>query len=220
MTDRCHDGVVEFDGHIMGASFASGDRFVVGRWFRSPFGPFADVMWCRPDGRRVLLAPDEHVREFVGGHYAFDELRLEPVRVERVDRAIEAAAGPIRLLLRPRARGTASRLLAMRPRRIRTAKAWIVAEDRLLRPVVRPLFAAADVRTTGVTLAGVREWYAIHDYRDADASASVDGDDLGITAPCPPAGFGFSEFPSRPALVRVTSLFDLDGASARPVLRT
>jgi hypothetical protein len=54
--------VITFDGHIIGASFASGDRLVAGRWFRSPFGAFADVMWCQPDGRRVLLAPDERVR--------------------------------------------------------------------------------------------------------------------------------------------------------------
>lgn len=192
----------------MGASFASGDRIVVGRWFRSPFGPFADVMWCRPDGRRVLLAPDERVRDFVSGQYAFDELRLAIVRAERVDGAIEATAGPVRLVLRPHGRGVASRVLAMRPRRLRTAKAWITVEDRLLRPIVRPLFAAAGVRTTGTTLAGVREWYGIHDFRDADANAWIDGADLGPTAPCPPAGFGFSEFPSTPAVVRVTSMFD------------
>jgi len=54
-----------FDGRILGASFASGDRIVAGRWHASPFGPFADVMWCRPDGTRVLLAPSETVAAFV-----------------------------------------------------------------------------------------------------------------------------------------------------------
>ena len=80
----------------------------------------------------------------------------------------------------------------------------------MLRPLVRPLFAAADVRTSGVTLAGARERYAIHDFRHAEANASVDGVDLGPTAPCAAAGFGFSEFPSTPALVRVTSMFEGD----------
>jgi hypothetical protein len=207
--------VITFDGHIMGASFASGDRIVAGRWFRSPFGAFADVMWCRPDGRRVLLAPDVRVRDFVAGHYAFDELSIEEVRVERTgDGAIEATAGPVRLVLRTRPAGPASTLLAMRPRRLRTWRPWISLEDRALRPLVQPLFAAAGVRTTGVTLAGAREWYAIHDLHEADADATIDRADLGAPVACPPAGFGFSEFPQQPAIVRVTSMFA--EAAARP----
>ncbi len=212
--------VTTFDGHIMGASFATGDRLVAGRWFRSPFGPFADLMWCRPDGRRVLLAPDERVRDFVAGHYAFDELTVGNVRVERTDDgAIEAIAGPVRLMLRARRRGVVSTLLAVRPRPLRTWRPWITVEDRVLRPVVQPLFAATGlgttgVRTTGVTLAGAREWYAIHDLREADAEASIDGVDLGAPRACPAARFGFSEFPAQPAIVRVTSMFA--EAAARP----
>ena len=212
--------VTTFEGHIMGASFASGDRIVAGRWFRSPVGAFANVMWCRPDGRRVLLAPDERVRDFIAGHYAFDELALEDVHVERTsDGAVEAIAGPVRLMLRARAPGVASSLLAMRPRPLRTWRPWIAVEDRVLRPLVQPLFAASGlwttgVRTTGVTLAGAREWYAIHDLREADAEASIDGVDLGAPAACPPAGFGFSEFPAQPSIVRVTSMFA--EAAARP----
>lgn len=200
---------VEFDGHILGGSFASGDRIVAGRWFRSPFGPFADVMWCRPDGHRVLLAPDERTLGFIARHYAFDELRLEPVRVERSGDRVLVVAGPVRLDLVPQAPAAPSRLLSLRPRRLRTAKAWVEVEDRVLRPLVRPLFAAADVRTTGRTTAGTREWYAIHDFRDATATATIGGVDLGPPSPCPPARFGFSEFPVGPALVRVTSMFDL-----------
>lgn len=199
---------ITFEGHIMGGSFASGDRIVAGRWFRSPFGAFADVMWCRPDGRRVLLAPDGRVRDFVARHYAFDELAIEDVRVERTgDGAIEATAGPVRLVLRARPPGPASTLLAMRPRALRTWRPWISVEDRVLRPLVQPLFGATGVRTTGVTAAGAREWYAIHALREADAEASIDGIDLGEPAICAPAGFGFSEFPARSAIVRVTSMF-------------
>jgi hypothetical protein len=205
---------MEFDGHILGASFASGDRIVVGRWLRSPFGPFADVMWCRSDGRRVLLAPDGRVRDFLAGHYAFDELHAERVTAERTgDGAIGVSAGPVRLTVRPRGPGWASHLLALRPRRLRTARAWIDLEDRVLRPLVRPLFAAAHVRTSGLTLAGTRERYAIHDFRHAEANASVDGVDLGPTTPCAAAGFGFSEFPTTPALVRVTSMFEDEAPS-------
>jgi hypothetical protein len=60
-----------------------------------------------------------------------------------------------------------------------------------------------------VTAAGVREWYAIHDLRPITmAHACLDGEDLGLPAAAEPAGFGFSEFPERPALVRVTALFE------------
>ena len=59
-----------------------------------------------------------------------------------------------------------------------------------------------------MTRDGSRERYAIHDYLEADAAASVDGRDLGPVAPCPPAGFGFSEFPDGAAIVRVTSIFE------------
>jgi len=210
--------IITFDGHIMGASFASGDRIVAGRWFCSPFGAFADLMWCRPDGRRVLLAPDERVRDFVAGHYAFDDLAIEDVRVERTgDGGIEAIAGPVRLVLRPRPPGPASTLLALRPRRLRTWRPWITVEDRVLRPLVQPLFAAPGVRTTGVTLTGAREWYAIHDLREADAKASIEGVGLGKPAVCAPAGFGFSEFPAQPAIVRVTSMF-ADAGRAEPAV--
>jgi hypothetical protein len=200
---------MEFDGHIIGASFASGDRIVAGRWLRSPFGAFADVMWCRPDGWRVLLAPSEPVRDFLTRHYAFDESRIEPTRVERCDDGtIEVAAGPLRVSLEAEAPSIASWLLALRPRRLRMSTRWIGLEDRLLRPLVRRVFSARDVRTVGVTAAGAREWYAIHDYRRARADGRVDGVDLGPAAPGPPARFGFSEAPAQPAVVRVTSMFE------------
>jgi hypothetical protein len=200
-----------FDGHIMGASFVSGDRIVAGRWHDSPFGPFADVMWCGPSGRRVLFAPTDGVLRFVGHHYRFDEHVRTPVHVERADdrsHAIVVEAGPVVLRLAPEPRGVASLLLALRPSSVRTLPAWIAIEDILARPVVGRLFGAHGVRARGRTLAGAREWYAIHDFRDALAAATVDGRDLGRSAPCPPSGFGFSEFTSRPALVRVTSIIE------------
>ena len=146
---------MEFDGHIIGASFASGDRIVAGRWLRSPFGAFADVMWCRPDGWRVLLAPSEPVRDFLTRHYAFDESRIESARVERCDDGtIEIAAGPLRVSLQ--SRGALARVLAARarPRRLRTSTRWIDLEDRLLRPLARTVFGA---RTCGPWASPPRE---------------------------------------------------------------
>ncbi|MEO8477465.1 MAG: hypothetical protein ABI572_10510 [Actinomycetota bacterium] len=198
-----------FEGHILGASFSSGDRFVAGRWHASPFGPFADVMWCRPDGTRILLAPRDTVARFVAHHYSFTEVAVTDVRVERRGDGIEMAAGPIAVRLVPRPPGLPSRVLRLRPRKLRTVPAWIAFEDAVLRPVVGPLFGpnSGALRTRGVTRDGSTEWYAIHDFRDADATASVDGRDLGPVTPGPPAGFGFSEFPGGAAIVRVTSIF-------------
>jgi hypothetical protein len=198
-----------FDGRILGASFASGDRIVAGRWHESPFGPFADVMWCRADDTRVLLAPSDTVARFVTHHYSFDEIEVTDVRVERQGAAIEVTAGPIAVRLVPRPPGLPSRLLGLRPRRLRTVPAWIAFEDAVLRPVAGPLFGpnAGSVHTRGVTRDGSREWYAIHDFREAGATGGIDGRDLGPVTPCPPAGFGFSEFPGGAAVVRVTSIF-------------
>lgn len=197
-----------FDGHILGASFASGDRFVAGRWFASPFGAFADLMWCRPDGTRLLIAPRPEVRDFVARHYAFEELILDDVRVERTGaKVVEVRAGTVTLRFDIGPRGIESRLLGLRPPWLRTMPAWIAIEDSVLRPIVSSRFAAGDVRARGTTRSGARECYGIHDFRPAQVSATLEGIDLGSVAACPPAGFGFSEFPSRPALVRVTSRF-------------
>lgn len=74
-----------FRGRIAGWGTTSGTRLVVGRWDRSPFGAFADVMVERPDGERLLLAPTEDVAELVASTYAFDRVEVVPVRVTDVD---------------------------------------------------------------------------------------------------------------------------------------
>lgn len=199
---------MRFDGYILGASFASGDRLVAGRWHRSPLGAFADLMWCDARGHRVLLAGDDRIATFLDAHYSFDEIRLEPVSAERLGLGtIEVAGGPIRLTMCPRPATLGQVLVAMRPRRLRSEARWIDLEDRVLGPIVRPWLASKGSRTSGVTRAGVHERYAVHAMRFATATASIDGTDLGAVRPQPPAGFGFSEFPARPAIVRVTSTF-------------
>lgn len=205
-----HPDRLVFDGRILGASFVSGDRFVAGRWHATPLGPFADVMWRRPDGARILLAPTEAIAGFISRHYAFDEVRLGPVRVERDGGGVTVDAEPIALRLTPRPPGRASHLLRLRPRALRTRPSWIAFEDTVLRPAAGSLFGpnASAIRTRGVTRDGSREWYAIHDFLEADAIASVGAEDLGTIAPGPPAGFGFSEFPDGAAIVRVTSIFE------------
>jgi hypothetical protein len=209
--------ILRFDGSISGARFASGDTIVVGAWRSSPFGAFADVMWARGDGRRVLIAADERVLGFVGSHYRFDERRRLDVRVRVSPPRLRASAGPLSLEMTfGEGRGLASRLLGLRPERIRTWRPWIAVEDAVLRPMVAPLLGSTrSVRTRGRTAEGAREWYAIHDFRPArEARATLDGTDLGpVTDDVPAARFGFSEFPGRAGSTRVTSLITADDRS-------
>ena len=69
-------------GTISSAAFAGGHRFVVGHWPTSPLGPLADVMWTDPDDRRTLVVASPSGAEFIGSIYEFDEVSIEPLRVE------------------------------------------------------------------------------------------------------------------------------------------
>lgn len=198
---------LRFDGLIAGASFASGDTVVAGCWRASPFGPFVDLMWARPDGTRVLLGGEGTALDFVWSHYWFEQ-RLVSDAGARVDNlGLRVSGGPLSLEMTFAQRGALSWLLALRPRIIRGWGPWMWIEDEVLRPVIAPLIGGASVRTRGVTRNGASERYAIHDLLTArSVRAWVDGVDLGrVIRPGSPARFGFSEFPSRPGGVRVTT---------------
>lgn len=188
----------EMAGTISSVGFTSGDRVVVGRWERSPLGPIVDVMWARPGGERVLLAPSDDVAAFVGAVYVFDRVEVVALSVAVADRPprLAVAAGPLRVLLEggPRA-------WRLPPERLRPAWTTRVVEA----PVARALMG---VRPYGVSPTGVREWYRADSYRPLTrAAGTLDGVDLGAMAPIdPPGGFGFSEPPRRPAMVAVRPL--------------
>jgi hypothetical protein len=192
---------VELRGVIASSGFASGDRVVVGHWSDGPLGPMTDLMWAAPDGRRTLVAPTEAVAAFVTSVYAFDEVEVVDVQVEAGDR---------RLLVRAGAREV--ELVAGRGLRIPVPRPpWVT---RFVEgPIARALMG---VRTYGTSPSGVREWYRADGYRRlVSARAVLDGVDLGAMVPVdPPAGFGFSEPPSRPSWVEVRPL--LDGPLALP----
>lgn len=179
-------------GTIASCGFASGDRFVVGRWDRSPVGRTIDVMWARPDGHRVLLAPDDRMASFVTSVYEFDEVRVvafDETTRRRPDR-VSLTAGALALDLR-----AGRPVLWLPPRPL-----WFT------RRVEAPIAAAVmGVRTWGTSPTGVQEWYQARSMRlVVDATASVDGVDLGARRPIEPAcGFGFSEAPRRPSIVAV-----------------
>ena len=73
-----------FHGRIAGVGSASGVRVVVGRWDRTPWGPFSDAMVALPSGHRLLLAPTERVADFIASTYTFDEVRVEAVLPRKI----------------------------------------------------------------------------------------------------------------------------------------
>jgi hypothetical protein len=200
---------VELEGRIAGVGFASGDRFVIGLWRRGPLGPMSDVMWAQPDGKRILLAPSKEAADFIGTIYDFDEVRVVGFAVRESADGFEVNAGPVCV---EAGGGAPYRLFALRPRMLRRALVWVRVEDFLLRRAIGRLLlgGAEGVRAFGETRSGIKEWYRIDSYRPIVAAhATVDRRDLGALRPLsPPLGFGFSEFPSRPAIVACSPLLE------------
>lgn len=202
---------IRLEGRIAAAGFASGDRFVAGLWERGPLGPMIDVMWAQPDGTKVLLASNRAVADFVGGVYEFDEVRVVEAGSRTTDGTIHVAAGDLSLALQG---GTPVKLLRLRPRFLRRLAVWVRFEDLVFRPLAGRwlIGGGGGVRLYGRSPSGVREWYCIDSYRPVTSGrATLGGRDLGpLTRLDPPAHFGFSEFPSRPAIVGCAPL--LEGA--------
>ncbi len=187
----------ELDGTISNVAFASGDRFVVGQWTRSPIGPMNDVMWARPDGSRILLVDRVEAGRFITAVYHFDAVVVTEIGFTDGGGAVEVIADRVRLVMR-----------LGRQWRIPLAGLRRVA---LFRPVEAVLARTLlGVRTYGVSPTGVLEWYRADGYRRIlSAQGSVDGHDVGdLVAFGPPARFGFSEPPRRPAVVRVKPRLD------------
>ena len=182
-------------GTIFSAGFASGDHFVVGRWDRSPIGPMADVMWARPDGERVLLVPTQGAGDFITAVYRFHRVEVVPFAVGTGAVTLDLAAGDVALHLRG---GRGWRLPLARLR-----SAWFTRW--LEAPLARALLG---VRTYGRSPTGVREWYRADEYRRlVEGRATLAGTDLGDLRPRGGRlGFGFSEPPRQPAMVRVRPL--------------
>ena len=191
-------GVIQrFDGHIVGLGTTSGTRVVVGMWDRSPYGRFADAMVERPDGHRVLLAPDERIADLVSTTYTFDDVRIVPVALAGwgID------AGPLSARWTPGTRAPIGWLLQAVPTPLAHREAWA----RFCDPIARRVMPG--VRTHGSAGRGRTEWYAASDaWGVKSASVAWDGADLGPLAPVdPPVRFGFGSAPRTPTLTRVTS---------------
>lgn len=197
-----------FDGFIAGVGSASGRRFVVGVWERSPWGTFADVMVAHPDGRRELLAPSNQVAEYVSQTYRFDAVTITDVEVGRVSDARgerwDVMAGDLRLTLTVGRRlRLAVTLLPVRGPLVHPVTA------RLIDPVARRVMPG--VRTSGTAGNGRREHYLAQDLHAVEAIEGTWRDvPIGTLADVTPEPrFGFSSTPRRPSLTRVTTFVDV-----------
>lgn len=191
-----------FDGCIAGLGSPAGLRVVVGHWPWSPLGAFTDVMVERPDGHRILLAPDERVAAFVAQTYSFDEVRCAPVTTTVAGNRWQVRADPLELEFTTGRRTALGLLLRTVPRPLATAPAWITAVDVVARRVL------PGVRTRGSAGQGRREYYAALDMHALTGARMVwQGVDQGGLAPVdPPVRFGFGSTPRTPSLVRVVTL--------------
>ncbi|MEU9055488.1 hypothetical protein AB0D37_34645 [Streptomyces sp. NPDC048384] len=199
---------LRFDGWIAGLGTSSGTRIVLGRWQRSPFGRFSDVMLERADGERLLLAPTPETAGFISRTYIFDAVRVAPVDVCVADGTWTVTAGPLDLCFTTGRRGPLGLLLCAVPGFLARRPTWSALTDRPAGVLLR------GVRTRGSAGAGRREWYGARDLRPVSTvSAAWEGQDLGELAPVePPVRFGFGSVPARPAVTRVTTTVELGPA--------
>lgn len=190
-----------FTGHIAGLGTTSGTRLVIGIWDESEFGEFADVMIEDSRRHRILIAPTQQIADFVGSTYDFDEVRLEPVTVQRgVERwSVHTLSLDTSFTLGGRL--GLSRLLALVPPPLRRSPRWA----RLCNPIAGRIMPG--VQTYGTAGNGRIEWYAARDVRRVtELRAQWEGTDLGaIATVTPPVRFGFASAPATPALTSLTS---------------
>jgi hypothetical protein len=181
---------------------------VVGTWEHSPLGRLDDLMWARPDGRRLLLAGTQRAADYVSAAYGFDEVVVGPLRVDLHGRSLDLQA-PERGLELHLTGGLGLRVPWARP-------AWFTRWVE--GPIARRLLG---VNTYGVSPTGVREWYRAVSIRQVVAGwASLAGVDLGRLGPIdPPTGFGFSEPPRLPSMVGVHPLLEWPATRSGPGLR-
>lgn len=189
-----------FTGHIAGLGTSTGVRLVVGVWDESPFGRFADVMVEDASGHRTLLVARRAVADFVASAYAFDEVRIEPVSVERGEEW-SVHTRSLQLRFTPGQRLWIAPFLGLVPSPVRRSATWA----KVCNPVAGRLMPG--VRTYGSAGNGSSEWYAASDVRRlVDARATWEGEELGELGPVdPPVRFGFGSAPARPTLTSLTS---------------
>lgn len=197
-------GRSRFHGEIFGIGTASGVRVVIGHWTRSPLGEFSDVMVQFAGGHRLLLAPNDEVREFVTATYTFDEVYLTPVEFTRHGNTVEVEADDLRVTLSTGRPTLLGRMLNLMPAAVVTAPWFCRISDPIARVVLR------GVRTRGSAGNDRREYYgARHQHRITEVDATWRGEDLGhLTPVSPPVTFGFGSTPAAPSVTSITTTID------------
>lgn len=195
---------LQFDGDITGIGTTSGTRIVVGHWPSSHLGEFADVMMEFPDGERLLIAPNQDVREFVTATYNFDRTVLTDVTYTTHGQQTTVSAGDLVVTFTTGTTTALGRLLSVMPAAIVTAPWFCAISDPIARLFLR------GVRTRGTAGGGRREYYGARGQRRVtDVAATWKGDDLGHLADVdPPVHFGFGSTPKKPSTTRITTTID------------
>ncbi len=184
-----------FEGRITSTGFSSGNRIVIGDWRESHLGSFANVMWARPDGTRVLLSPSRQHAEFVTGLYSFEEVSIVEIEIKRWKRGVEVRAGDLSI----RATwGVPLPIPFWRP-------LWFISTVESF--LGRMIFGT---RTHGRTKNDRREWYSVRSIsRVLMADANLRGEDMGEKASFDAdACFGFSEPPWMPSSVTLKTYIE------------
>lgn len=192
---------LEFAGQIAGIGSASGVRVVVGRWERSPWGPFSDVMLAEPDGTRVLLAPTDQVAEFVSQTYVFDRVETGPVEATVTAAGWRIKAPGLELNLQLGRRTPLGHVLRLVPARVAAAPAFALLTDPVARVVLR------GVRTRGSAGNRREEFYGATDLWSVRSIAgSWQGSALGaLERVWPEPRFGFGSTPARPSVTTLVT---------------
>lgn len=195
---------LRFDGAIAGIGTSSGTRLVLGMWPSSPYGSIVDAMIESADGHRVLIAPRAEVAEFIAATYNFDEIRIETTQLRISGSRWSIQTQTLQVRLDVGRRTAIGQVLSLIPRALARHRWWC----RVIDPAARLM--RRGVRTFGTAGNGRREWYcALDEHSIGGIEAYWDGVDLGTLQPVhPPVRFGFGSTPSRPSLVRVTTLVD------------
>ena len=182
-----------FKGRVISSGFQTGDMVVIGDWRESPHGAFTNLMWAKPDGTRVLIAPSEELGDFVSSLYSFEKVIVSPMEIERTEKSIEVKCDLGRVYMQW---GMTIPLPFSRPR-------WFIANVEA--PFARLFFGT---KTHGTTRNGRKEWYHVRGLsRMKSVELELDGRSTKqMTGMAPSACFGFSNPPRMPLSVRVDSL--------------
>ncbi len=103
---------------------------MIGRWRRSPFGAFTDVMIEDAAGHRRLVAPRQEIADFIAATYTFDAVEIARIGVTAHRHEWAVDAGPLHVAFELGRRQPLGVLLRSVPPPLARRPFWISAIDR------------------------------------------------------------------------------------------